>query len=64
MAINKKRADSIVNIRPEEFVVTVRGNRAEFAKLARKLKSPPVMKPGDFDVFAYLRAARDGDCKY
>ena len=35
MAIDKKRADSVVNISPEEFVVTVRGSHAEFAKLAQ-----------------------------
>ena len=61
---DESRADSPIKIAADEFVVYRRGDRVAFANLMRNHRPPPLLKEGQLDILAELRAARDGNSSY
>lgn len=61
---DESRADSPIKIAADEFVVYRRGDRAAFAKFMRNHRPPPLLKKGQLDILADLRASRDGNSSY
>ncbi len=51
-------------ISADDFAVYNRGTRTTFARLARMVSAPPLVKMGAYDFMAELRAARDAKCSY